>query len=723
MMRFMKNKILIPLLIVGGISAFLSFRYTPEKTEAEGRKQLVLAAVLGTIQSAHFSPQAIDDSLSYRIYHKILDQLDYEKNFFTQEDINALKPYEFKIDDQLNKGSMEFFDKLDVVFVSSIDRAEGYYKDILKTPFTFTGSDSIQLNGEEKKYAANATELKARWKQYMKYRVLAKYIDLKKEQEKSLADKTGTAKPRTDAQLEADARESVMKNQDYYFKRLRKLKADERFTLYVNAIANSEDPHTDYLAPEDKARFDESMSGTFSGIGASLQEKDGKITVAAIIAGSPCWKQGELKAGDEITKVGQGNAEPVDVQGYEINDVVKLIRGKKGTEVRLTVRKMDGAVKVIPIIRGDVQLEETFAKSAIINGKNGPVGYIYLPEFYADFQHVNGRESAEDVGLEIEKLKKAGVVGIILDLRNNGGGSLGDVVDMAGFFIDKGPIVQVKTSGSAPQVLPDREGGTRYDGPLAIMVNQNSASASEIMAAAMQDYKRAIIVGAPTYGKGTVQRVFSLDEALDPATKAQMQLLGIQPIGSLKMTVQKFYRINGGSTQLRGVTPDVVLPDPYQLIDLGERRDPAALPWDEIPQANYRPVPNRVNVSALTAASQKRINANATFGLITQSAARLQQQQQNLVYPLNEMAFRKKLDEANALSEQMEELEKKATLPEVVNLREDLPKVNLDSSTIVKNADWLKNIRKDIYINETVNIINDMVNGNARLQNATGMKD
>jgi len=730
MLRFMKNKILIPLLVLGALASFFSFKYSAaDTTDVDKKKKVVLETVMKAIREGHFSPRAVDDSLSHKVYRKILENLDYDKKFFSAEDIAKLSRYEYEIDDQINSGSIEFFNALNETFSKRITDAESFYKEILQQPFTFNGKDSIQLNGEHLTYAANDAELKSRWHQYLKYRALSKYVDLKKEREKAKTNKDGDKKlaAKTDAELEKDARESVLKNQDAYFKRLKKIDDNERFAIFINSITSVQDPHTDYFPPKDKQRFDDAMSGSFSGIGAQLKPEEGKVKIAAIITGAPAWKQGELKAGDEILKVGQGKAEPVDVQGFDIDDVVSLIRGKKGTEVRLTVKKVDGAVKVVPIIRGDVLLEETFAKSAIIKSPGGPVGYIYLPEFYADFNNMSGRRSAIDVRKEVEKLNRAGVAGIIIDLRNNGGGSLGDVVDIAGMFIDEGPIVQVKSSGVRPETQNDRYRGVVYEGPLAILVNQNSASASEILAAAMQDYKRAVVVGTPTFGKGTVQRLVPLDELLRRSNPLafggeQAQFAEEGGIGALKMTVQKFYRINGGSTQLRGVVPDIVLPDPYSQIEMGERRDKAALKWDEIPPAKYQPVPNPVNTAELAALSSKRVNSNPTFNVIKESAARIKQKEKENVYSLNEAEFRKQLDEANQTSKKMEELEKKATHLTLVNVQEDLPSINRDSSTITKNTEWLKNLSKDIYLAETVNIVNDLMKQQSKVNLGTGMR-
>ncbi|PZF73544.1 tail-specific protease [Taibaiella soli] len=724
MLQFMKNKILIPLLIGGALAAFFSFKYIGGDDNSGGeqdRRKLVLQTVMKTINEGHYSPRAIDDTFSSHVYHKIMDDLDFEKKFFTQGEMNGLQKYEFQIDDEINANSLEFFDKLNGMFAKSIDRAEGYYKEILNTPFTFTDKQEYVMSGDKLQYAADENALKDRWKQYLKYRVLVKYVDLKDAQKKALEDPKvkDTLKVKTDAQLEADARVSVRQNQERYFKRLRKIDENQRFSIFMDGVTHSEDPHTDYFPPKEKQDFDVQMSGTFFGIGAQLKPEDGKVKVAAIISGSPSWKQGDLKAGDEIQKVGQGAQDPVDVQGYDLDEVVALIRGKKGTEVRLTVKRLDGSMKVIPIIRGEVQIEETFAKSALINNPGGQIGYIYLPEFYSDFQRVNGRRCAEDVANEIQKLKAANVKGIILDLRYNGGGSLSDVVDMAGLFIDKGPIVQVKSNDAAPMKLQDNEKGALYAGPLAIMVNEGSASASEIMAAAMQDYKRAVIVGTPTYGKGTVQKVISLDEMLDPITRMRLQATnmaanssnkanGLGQLGALKITVQKFYRINGGSTQLKGVTPDVLLPDPYAEIDMGERRDKCALPWDEIAPAEYEPFANPVNGPTLAALSATRVKNNAIFGLIQANATKLKKQQDDNTAFLDEADYRKELDEANTTSKKLEELQKKGTPLTITNLQDDMKRISADSITTAKNNDWIKNLKKDIYLSETVNIINDL---------------
>ncbi|WP_345079497.1 carboxy terminal-processing peptidase [Nemorincola caseinilytica] len=744
----MKNKILIPLMVIVALGAFFSFRYVHAAgSNTQQRRALVMETVLKTIQAAHFSPRPIDDTFSARVYRGMMSAFDGEKLYFTKAEADMLKKYEFSIDDQILAGSTEFFDSFEAAYLRRVDASEKIYESILKKPFNFNTNETVQLNtekgphGEETEtlmlnaekadYAADENSVAERWRKHLKYRALAKYVDLKTEQDKKKENKdSANVKTLTNAELEAKARQDVLKSNQRYMKRLRKVKSDERFAFYVNKLTETEDPHTSYFPPVEKKAFDERMSGSFVGIGARLNQNDDKTTVASIIIGSPSWKQGQLKAGDEIMKVAQGDKEPVDISGYEIDDVVKLIRGEKGTEVRLTVKGSDGAVKVIPITRGVVEIEETFAKSAIIQSKNGPVGFIYLPEFYADFNGTSGRTSSKDVAAEVKKLKEAGVTGIILDLRYNGGGSLNDVVEMSGIFVGRGPVVQVKSGHSSPSVLRSRGYDTAlYSGPLAIMIDQSSASASEILAAAMQDYGRAVIVGSTSFGKGTVQKMVSLDDMIDAPTRlALANSAGAEEnasLGSLKLTMEKFYRVNGGSTQLKGVRPHIDMPDPYDGYDdeeLGERHNKSALPWDEVPAVSYKAANSISNLDDVVAMSNARIAANPTFKLISENSHLIKKKRDENKVSLNETQYRKDQEETNSISKKLEELQKNATLLEVTNPQEDLARINLDTASVAKNKDWLKALGKDIYIAETVNIINDIKKGGMKVNMGTGMK-
>lgn len=728
MLRFMRNKILIPAVILTALAVFFSFRYMGGEGEEgnETENKTILNTVMAVLEQGHFAPRPIDDAFSQSVYDKTLENLDYEKKFFLQSDVDALNSYRNKIDDEIKDNSLEFFDKVNNTFIQRVNGAEKYYKEILQKPFSFNGNEEIELDSKKISFAKDEPALRTRWERYLKYRVLAKYEDLKETDQKKVKD-SANYKAKDFATLEKEARESITKVQDRYFKRLKKLNDNDRFALFMNSITGSEDPHTDFLPPEDKKRFDEMMSGSFIGIGASLQQtEDGKIKVAAIITGSPSWKQGHLKAEDVIVKVAQGDQAPVDVEGMETDDVVKLIRGPKDTEVRLTVKHADGTTEVVPIIRGKVDMEDTFAKSAIIENKGKKIGYIYLPEFYADFNgNGSGHSSGKDVANEVIKLKAEHVDGIVLDLRNNGGGSLTDVVDMAGIFIGKGPVVQVRASGNQSVTLKSQNTAPIYTGPLAIMVNNGSASASEIMAAAMQDYGRAVIIGTNTFGKGTVQKLVSLDQFVNSSMRDQIVAAfnkakggeaEYNGIGSLKLTIQKFYRVNGGSTQLKGVAPDIVLPDAYEQLDnIGERRDKAALPWDKINAADYKLWDSPPAIASLKAGSQKRVAANETFKIIKQTGERLKVQQDNNIVPLNEAKFVAKQKESEALSKKLEELDKISSPVNVMNLRSDMAKVNIDTTSKAKNADWLKALKKDAYISETANVLHDWISSSARV--------
>jgi carboxyl-terminal processing protease len=464
------------------------------------------------------------------------------------------------------------------------------------------------------------------------------------------------------------------------------------------------------------------MSGGFIGIGAQLQvTEEGQTKVVLIITGSPSWEQGKLKANDIIEKVeeGDGSKPAVDIEGYEIDDVVKLIRGKIGTVVKLHVKHEDGTREVIAIKRGKVNTEDTFAKSSVIENNGKRIGYIYLPEFYTNFNGTGERTSGEDVKKEVLKLMAENVDGIVLDLRNNGGGSLSDVVDMVGIFIGTGPVVQVRGRNNNVSTLRSREQQAIYKGPLAIMVNGGSASASEILAAAMQDYGRAVVIGANTFGKGTVQKVVGLDPFVAPDARkaiidAWMEAKNgdakFEGIGSLKLTIQKFYRIDGGSTQLRGVKPDIILPDAYELLEeFGERKNPAALPWDKIKAADYSKVNAVPDLAQMEKESKKRVSANETFQLAKQMATRLKNQQEHNVYPLNEAKFKQKIEEGELISKKLDQIDSAKTKLQISNIKADLARVHVDSASTEKNKKWLEALKKDAYLNETVNVLNEWI--------------
>jgi carboxyl-terminal processing protease len=693
-----KNKKLFLLLLPVTALALISYSYIAKSSKEEATEKYLLQS----LNTFHFSPQKVNDDFSEKVFKQYIQYIDFNKKFLIQPDIEELKQFEHTIDDDINDGNFEFFEKSLDIIGNRIGEAEVYYKTILSSPFDFNINESVEQSADKLNFAKDSTELKEQWRKYLKLQVLSRVVDMKEEQEKA-KEKSDTVKIKSVQELEEDARNKVLKNTNDWFKRLKKLTRNDRLSSYFNAITAIYDPHTEYYAPKDKANFDISMSGKLEGIGAQLQEKDGYIRVTDIVPGSASWRQGQLKPGDIILKVAQGDNDPVVITDMRLDDAVQLIRGKKGTEVRLTVKKPDGKTMVIPIIRDIVVMEEAFAKSVILKSKKN-IGYIKLPSFYADFNGTGGRTCSRDVKHEIQKLKDAKVEGIILDLRNNGGGSLNDVVDMAGLFIGKGPIVQVKSSVGNPYMMEDRDPAVFYDGPLIVMVNANSASASEILAAAIQDYKRGIIVGTSpsTFGKGTVQRFYDLDGYLT----AENSML--RPLGEVKITIQKFYRISGGTTQLKGVIPDIILPDPYYLIEQGEKEQDYPMVWDEIRPAFYSSVTPKYSIEKLKSKSENRIKKNEAFEIVNHAAQRMKNRRDSTVVSLNIDAYIAAKKKLEAESKELEKLDKEIPGVDIIPLKADKARVEGDTTSVAKEKSWYKNIHKDIYLHETLSIMSDM---------------
>ncbi|MFT2009036.1 carboxy terminal-processing peptidase [Pontibacter sp. 13R65] len=686
----------LAVILVTGSFILYSKNYTPE-----GKNEILIQALMQGLNSVHYQPEKVDDAFSKKVFNLYLQRLDYNKKFLLEPDVALLRKYETQIDDQLKMGSYELFDVSADLIEKRTQEAASFYKELLNAPFDFEKEESIELDGKKLAYAKDAAALKEAWRKQLKYQTLVQLTGLQERQDAALKSDPKTEK-KSFAQLEEEARKKVLKSYDELYKRLGKITRDERRSTYINAITNVYDPHTNYLLPKAKSQFDVEFTGTLEGIGASLQEKDGQIKVMEIVPGSPSYRQGELKPGDAIVKVAQAEQEPVLVEGMRLDDAIQLIRGKKGTEVRLTVRKPDGSSKVIPIVRDLIIIEETFAQSALIEDSK-KIGYINLPGFYANFDRKEGgRNSGADVKKEVEKLKAAGAEGLVLDLRNNGGGSLADAIEMAGLFIDQGPVVQVKTKSGKVAVLDDPGPQVQFGGPLVVLVNGNSASASEILAAAMQDYKRAVIVGSPTYGKGTVQQFFELDDALSSQYDA------FKPFGALKLTTQKFYRINGGTTQLRGVRPDVELPDTYSYLEMGEKDQEYPLPFDEIAPAKYKPWTNsKINIAKIQANSRKRIASNESFNLIEESAKRLKQLSDNTTRSLKYTTYLAEEKKAEAEAKRFEEAQKEVPVLQVSRLPQDLNALKGDTGKVARNNAFLKSLKTDIYVEEAVAIINN----------------
>jgi len=707
--NFIMSKKFIPVIIaLTGISLFFTYQSQGKNDNDDNPKSRytkILRNVGVLLEEGHFSPRKIDDAFSKEVLKKFAEELDNDKTIFLQSNIDAFKKYENRIDDEIHGSELESFYTVNDVYIKRSAEVSQLYKDILAKPFDFTKDEKVIMDAEKLGFPKNEAERLDQWRKRLKYAVLGKYVDLQEEREKNKGKKD--FKIKADSTLEREARDQARKQLDRYFatKKTRETN-DENFSTFVNTITTIMDPHSNYFLPVDLRSFNESMSGRFYGIGAQLKDDDGKIKIASLVSGGPAWKSGELKENDEIIKVAQGNEEPIDVTGYAVTDAVKLIRGAKvGTEVRLTIKRVDGTIKVVTLQRDEVKLEDTFAKSAIIKGEN-KIGYIYLPEFYADFERPNGARCAADVAKEIEKLKAEKVDGIVLDLRGNGGGSLYDVVQMAGLFIEEGPICQVKGRDEKANILRDRDKNVQYTGPFAVMVDETSASASEIFAAAIQDYKRGVIIGSTsTYGKGTVQRNIPLNPESESALFANKKT---EDLGTVKLTLQKFYRINGGATQLKGVTPDIVLPDRLEHLKFREKDNPYALRWDEINKADYKTWTSTSSDDLIISSANNDVNKSATFGKIKENVLWLEKYNDK-EYSLNIAKYKEDQKKLKEVYKQIEDSYKLPTPLNIQNVSADTMAINSAQDKVDKNKQWIKIRSTDIYIDETVKVLNKMI--------------
>ncbi|WP_417942753.1 carboxy terminal-processing peptidase [Flavobacterium sp. RS13.1] len=700
--KFMKRnyKILIAVLCLS--ATLFAFKVNADKTiDPDPNKDKMLLELLAfVIEKGHYNPPPIDDEFSKGIFKDYIDALDPSKRFFLQSDIDEFRQYELMLDDQFLNKDLTFFNLTYARLMKRMEESKKRYKILLAQPFNYNIDETFNADYEKIPYAKNTAEINERWRKQIKLSTLSSLVTKQKlEEDKKKTDPAYTVK--SFEALEKETRESSLKSLDESFGNIKDLDKGDWFSVYINSIMTRFDPHTSYFAPEEKDRFDVNISGKLEGIGARLTKKNDFTQIDELISGGPAWKGKELEAGDLILKVGQGKEEPVDVVGMRLDDVVKKIKGHKGTEVRLTVKKVDGSIKVISIIRDVVEIEETYAKSSVVEKNGLKYGVIYLPKFYIDFENKDGRDAGKDIALEVERLKKENISGIVLDVRDDGGGSLSTVVDIAGLFIEEGPIVQVKSAGKKKEVLYDKDKKIEWDGPLVIMVNSFSASASEILAAAIQDYKRGVIIGSKqTYGKGTVQTVIDLNQFVRNSDFGDF--------GALKATAQKFYRINGGSTQLEGVKSDVVMPDRYAYLKMGERDMDNAMPWDKIDPANYNIWNSNENFNQAISNSKLRIAQNPQFKLIEDNAKWIDVKNKENTYSLNIKNFK-------ATQEQVESEGKKyKPIADYKNnlVFKSLPYENLDMakdpSLKEKREAWHKALSKDIYVEEALNVLDDL---------------
>jgi carboxyl-terminal processing protease len=708
MKKMIYRSSVVLLLVLGFLGFKKSNKTTDTKIEkttpVDEKEALILQAVMTYVQQVHFDPKPVDDNMSKYIFKEYLKRLDRGKRYFTQKDIDFLKKHELDIDDQINSRRFDFFEDTYRILQERMVAADSTYFKLIRNKFDLAKSKQIELDEDKLPWAKDEIQLEEYWDDYLTNDIVMRME--RKMNEESKKENKSELKSKDSIYTEVIA--DVKKTFSDWFERLSKLRRSDRFETYVGTITNYFDPHTDYFNPKEKQDFDINMGGRLEGIGARLQVEGDYIKITTVMPGGPAWKSKQIVDGDIILSAAQEGQKAVELVGMRVDDAVQYIRGKKGTKVTLSIKKQDGTTKSITLVREAIVVDETFARSVIMDmpGVLNNVGYINLPKFYSTFDDEEASTScAADIAKEIEKLKVQNVNGIILDLRNNTGGSLSDVVDMSGFFIEEGPIVQVKSRGQKPSLQQDRDSGVKYSGPLIILVNTMSASASEIIAAAMQDYKRAVIVGGnSTFGKGSVQRFFNLDRAITGADQ-------LKPLGQIKMSTQKFYRINGQTTQLKGVIPDIILPDNYSYIEAGEKEYDQALPSTVIEALPYKQnVAILDNIPLLKAKSQERVSKSADFSLVVENAKRLKSNRENTKVNLSLDEYKKEVAKIESESKKFDEIMKKDIVGfNVRNIEADRLELIKDESKKARFEEWMKVLKKDFYLTETINIMKDLI--------------
>ncbi len=659
------------------------FSFSEDKFSDPNKEKLLIEVVKYVVEKGHYSTLDINDDISEKIYNTYLEQLDAQKRFFLQSDIRQFEKYKFKLDDQLKDQDLTFFNLVYETSRKRINEVKNFYEEIMSNSFDFSSNEDINLDFENKSYARNSNEIKNRWRKQLKYSTL----DI-------ISLKLGDSIKVIDNKTRNESMTLIKKNTDDFFDYVEEMDRDDWFANYINAFLNQLDPHTVYFNPEDKDRFDTNISGKFDGIGARLQKTEGTVKIVDIIVGGPIWKDKLLDVGDIILKVAQENQDPVNIIGMKLDDAIKLIKGPADSFVTLTVKKISGEIKDVLIKRGVVELEELYAKSTLINKGDKNYGYISLPKFYIDFSDRKSRNSANDVKNEIIKLKNNGISGLILDLRNNGGGALQTVVDMTGLFIERGPIVQVKSTGNRKQILYDKDPQVVWDGPLVILMNKMSASASEILAGALQDYNRAVIIGnEKSFGKGTVQNVIDLNRFISNSS---------YDLGALKITTDKFYRINGESVQLEGVKSDIIIPDSYKYIFNGEKDEKNPLQWDKITPANFDKWAKRDYLNKISSENQSRIDNDDYYSLINDRAQWLKDQQSKKTISLNFNSYNSFLNKQREKNKRFESLNKYENNLNFKLLKTEKEYIISNKELLSSRNRWHRNLTKDLYLEEGV---------------------
>tara|TARA_R110002124_G_scaffold99337_1_gene245342 strand:+ start:76172 stop:78349 length:2178 start_codon:yes stop_codon:yes gene_type:complete len=725
-MQIMKKNFKILFLAVFVAAASCSF--TTKEFNDPDKDKLLLDLISYVLQKGHYDAKDINDEFSEGVYTDFIDGLDPLKRYFLASDIEEFSRYKTDIDDQIKNKELTFFDLVYTRFNERLEEVKGMYGEILDTPFNYDENDVINVDYDNLAYATNKKEISDRWRQQLKFSTISSYYDYVEEKE-SAPERMKEAKEKgeeyqpTDnenlslSELEAKARKATKTSLSEYFDFTEDLERKDYFAIFLNTIVEEFDPHTNYFAPPDRDRFDLRMSGKLEGIGARLQKKNDYINVVEVISGGPVWRGEHLEVGDILLKVKQEDEEDaVSIVGMRIDDAIKFIKGPKGTKVTLTVKRVDGTIEEETITRDVVELEETYAKSTVIEKDDKKFGLINLPAFYFDMENYKERNAASDVKKEINRLKEEGMEGLVLDLRDNGGGSLRTAVDIAGLFIKEGPVVQVASGGSRKEVLKDDDEEIVWDGPLVILVNGLSASASEILAAAMQDYKRAIIIGSKqSYGKGTVQNLIDLNQWLRKNDLGDM--------GALKLTTQKFYRVNGGSTQLEGVKSDVVMPDRYSYIDVGERDYDNPLPYDKIEPANYEVWDGYIDFQETIDRSKARMAQSEQLMLIEANARYIKDRRDEMDVTLNFDTYKAEIEKRKEEMKKFDAIDEYDNKLSYTSLPSEIALMKQDTTLREKRKRWHKNLSKDIYVEEAVNVLEDLKLSNIKAGKVANLKN
>ncbi|MFT4699178.1 MAG: carboxyl-terminal processing protease [Flavobacteriaceae bacterium] len=708
------------LLLLAVFVAAASCSFTTKEFNDPNKDKLLIDLITHVLQKGHYDAKDIDDNFSENIYNDFINGMDPFKRYFLASDVEEFSVYKNEIDDQIKNRDLTFFNLVYTRLIDRIEKGKVLYREVLNSPFDFSKEETINAEYDKLEYATSNKELKNRWRMQLKFSAISNYYDLIENNEKSTendSDETKVEAPKSKKKLEEAARKTTLTSLDEYFEFADDLERKDYFAVFLTTIVEEFDPHTEYFAPPDMDRFDLRMSGKLEGIGARLQKKNDYIKVVALISGGPAWRAEELEVGDAIVKVKQEDEEePVSIVGMRIDDAIKLIKGPKGTNVTLTLKRVDGQVEDITITRDIVEIEETYAKSTLIQKDEKNYGLINLPQFYFDMENYKSRNAASDIKKEIISLKKQGMQGLVLDLRNNGGGSLRTAVEIGGLFIKEGPIVQVASNDSEKEVLKDEDDEIVWDGPLVILVNELSASASEILAAAMQDYKRGIIIGSKqTYGKGTVQNVIDLNQWLRKNDMGDM--------GALKLTTQKFYRVNGGSTQLEGVSSDVVMPDRYSYMEIGERDYDNPLPYDKIEAAAYEIWDGYVDFDATISKSIARMAKSEQLMLIEENAQWVKKRRDENLVSLNFNDYKNEIEKRKEETKKFEAINKYDNKLSYQSLPYEVELMKTDTTLSEKRKRWHKSLAKDIYVEEAVNVLEDLKLSNIRSSKVADIKN